>query len=52
MRFRTILILPSLLALTGCITTHATLVDPTATRFARVAPDSVRIFTDQSELDP
>ena len=39
------------LALTGCITTHATLVDPTAPRYARVPPDSVRIFTDQSELD-
>lgn len=39
------------LAITGCITTHATLVDPTATRYARVPPDSVRIFTDQSELD-
>ena len=39
------------LALTGCITTHATLVDPTATRYSRVPPDSVRIFTDQSELD-
>jgi hypothetical protein len=40
-----------LLVLTGCITTHATLVDPTAMRYARVAPDWVRIFTDQSELD-
>ena len=39
------------LTITGCITTHATLVDPTATRYARVPPDSVRIFTDQSELD-
>ena len=39
------------LALGGCITTHATLVDPTAPRYARVPPDSVRIFTDQSELD-
>jgi hypothetical protein len=39
------------LAITGCITTHATLVDPTATRYPRVPPDSVRIFTDQSELD-
>ena len=35
----------------GCITTHATLVDPSAPRYARVSPDSVRIFTDQSELD-
>ena len=39
------------IAITGCITTHATLVDPTAARYARVPPDSVRIFTDQSELD-
>jgi hypothetical protein len=39
------------LAITSCITTHATLVDPTATRYPRVPPDSVRIFTDQSELD-
>ena len=39
------------LALTGCITTHATLVVPTATRYARVPADSARIFTDQSELD-
>ena len=39
------------LTLTGCVTTHATLVDPTATRYARVPADSVRIFTDQSELD-
>ena len=38
-------------AFTGCITTHATLVDPTATRYPRVSADSVRIFTDQSELD-
>lgn len=39
------------LAITGCITTHATVVDPAATRYPRVSPDSVRIFTDQSELD-
>ena len=39
------------LTLTGCVTTHATLVDPTATHYARVPADSVRIFTDQSELD-
>ena len=39
------------LTLSGCITTHATLVDPTATRYPRVTPDSVRIFTDRSELD-
>jgi hypothetical protein len=39
------------LTLAGCVTTHATLVDPTAPRFAPVSPDSVRIFTDQTELD-
>jgi hypothetical protein len=40
-----------LVAVTGCITTHATLVDPTAQRYPPVSPDLVRIFTDQSELD-
>lgn len=40
-----------LLAFSACITTQATLVDPTAPRYARVPADSVRIFTDQSELD-
>ncbi len=39
------------IVLAGCITTHATLLDPSATRYARVHPDSVRIFTDQTELD-
>jgi hypothetical protein len=35
----------------ACVTTRATLVDPAAPRYDPVAPDSVRIFTDQSELD-
>ena len=49
MRTMSLVLIP--LALAGCITTHATLVDPSAPRYARVHPDSVRIFTDQTELD-
>jgi len=39
------------IAAAGCVTTRATMIDPSAPRFARVPPDSVRIFTDQTELD-
>ena len=50
-RLTFLLALMTFTTLTGCVTTHATLVDPAAPRYARVAPDSVRIFTDQTELD-
>lgn len=47
---RTSTLLVSLL-LSGCISTHATLIDPSAAPMPKVSPDSVLIFTDQSELD-
>lgn len=35
----------------ACVTTRAIYVDPTATRYAPVSPESVRIFTTEAELD-
>ena len=39
------------LALTACIKTSAVILDPTAKPYPAVAPDSVRIFASESELD-
>ncbi len=51
MSIRHLPILLLTLAASACLTTRAVLVDPTAPRYAAVPPESVRIFTDQSELD-
>lgn len=41
----------AVLLLAACVSTKAILVDPTAPKLAPVPPDSVRIFTAESELD-
>jgi hypothetical protein len=38
-------------AYVACVSTKATYLDPAAPRYAPVSPDSVRIFTDESELN-
>ncbi len=45
------LLLLSLVGFTACVTTRHTLIDPSAPRFDPVSPDSVRILTDESELE-
>lgn len=40
-----------LLALIGCVSTQATLVNPSATPFPKVRPDSVLILTSERDLD-
>lgn len=52
---RTLLVpLPLLIlsiSLIACVTTRHTLIDPSAPQFDPVSPDSVRILTDESELE-
>lgn len=48
---RRLSIVLAIVSLTACVHTKATLVNPSATPLAEVAPDQVQIFMSQSELD-